>query len=198
MFLPTRCPLCREVGASPCDRCWQGLAPGPTGAVSALLSYEGDAASLLRSLKYANARSVVGRLADGMALLVEPGWADLVTWAPTSTAHRRRRGYDQAEVLARAVARRLGVPARQVVRRDPLSVAQTGRSRTERLHGPTFVAVRCVSGRVLIVDDVVTTGATLRQAAAVVLATGAREVACIAAAATPPIRLASRFSPSLG
>jgi predicted amidophosphoribosyltransferase len=160
------------------------------------LSYEGDAASLLRSLKYANARSVVGRLADGMALLVEPGWTDLVTWAPTSTAHRRRRGYDQAEVLARAIARRLGAPTRQLVRRDPLSLAQTGRSRADRLDGPSFVAVRRVTGNVLIVDDVVTTGATLRQAASVVLATGAREVICVAAAATPSVRVSRSVSPA--
>jgi predicted amidophosphoribosyltransferase len=194
MFLPTRCPLCLQPGPSPCKACWSGLAPGSTGSVTALLSFEGGAASLLRSLKYANARSVVGRLADGMALLVEPGWTDLVTWAPTSTAHRRRRGYDQAEVLARAIARRLGAPARQVVRRDPLSLAQTGRTRAERLDGPTFVAVRRVTGNVLIVDDVVTTGATLRQAASVVLATGAQEVVCIAAAATPSVRVGGRVT----
>jgi predicted amidophosphoribosyltransferase len=198
MLLPTRCPLCFAFGPAPCDRCWAALSPGPAGHVNALLSYEGEAASLLRSLKYANARVVVGRLADGMALLVEPGWADLVTWAPTSTAHRRRRGFDQAEVLARAVARRLGVPARQVVRRDPYSLAQTGRTRAERLGGPTFVAVRQVVGRVVIVDDVVTTGATLRQASAVVLAAGARETLCIAAAATPSVRLSASSRPSSG
>jgi predicted amidophosphoribosyltransferase len=161
------------------------LAPAPPGPVPALLTFDGDGARVLRSLKYANGRGVVRRLADGMALLIDPGWTDVVTWAPTSAEHRYRRGYDQAEVLARAMARRLGVPCREVIRRDPTSVAQTGRSRADRLHGPEFLAVRRVRGNVLIVDDVVTTGATLTAAARAVREIGAGGVRTVAAAATP-------------
>jgi predicted amidophosphoribosyltransferase len=62
---------------------------------------------------------------------------------------------------------------------------QTGRSRRERLTGPAFVARRRVRGAVLVVDDVVTTGATLRAAEAALQQAGARAVHCLAAAATP-------------
>lgn len=198
MFLVTRCPLCRVLGPAPCDTCWRALPPAPPGSVAALLAFEGEAASLLRSLKYANGRAVVARLADGMANLVEPGWAELVTWAPTSVEHRRTRGFDQADLLARAVARRLGAPCRQVLRRDRASGPQTGRSRSDRMNGPAFVAVRRVGGRVLLVDDIVTTGATLRAAADVVRAAGAREVAILAAAATPERHPGERFTPASG
>jgi predicted amidophosphoribosyltransferase len=128
---------------------------------------------------------VVRRIAEGMALLVDPGWAELVTWAPTSTAHKRRRGYDQAELLARAVARELGVPCRQVLKRDRDAQPQTGRTRVERLQGPAFVTCRYVRGRTLVVDDVVTTGATLDAAVHTVLLAGAPEAVGIAVAATP-------------
>jgi predicted amidophosphoribosyltransferase len=111
---------------------------------------------------------------------------DLVTWAPTSASRRRERSYDQAEVLARAVAWRLGVPCRRLLRRADGSPPQTGRTREERLDdGPAFEARRRVRGTVLLVDDVVTTGATLRAAEAALRAAGAEAVHCVAAAATP-------------
>ena len=87
-------------------------------------------------------------------------------------------------MLARAVAWRLGVPCRRLLRRTD-GPPQTGRTRAERLEGPAFVARRRVKGAVLLVDDVVTTGATLRAADAALRAAGAETVHCIAAAATP-------------
>jgi predicted amidophosphoribosyltransferase len=185
MFLVRRCLLCGAVGEAPCDRCWARLAAGPSGPIPALLAYEEDARFLLRRLKFGNGRAVVARLARGMAGLVEPGWADVVTWAPTSAVRKRERGYDQAELLARAVARCLGVPCRAVLRRAPGHGPQTGRTRAERLDGPVFVGRRQVVGRVLVIDDVVTTGATLRSAASAIRALGAFEVRMLAAAATP-------------
>jgi predicted amidophosphoribosyltransferase len=185
MFLVRRCLLCGAVGEAPCDGCWARLMAGPNGSIPALLAYEEDARFLLRRLKYGNGRAVVTRLAQGMAGLVEPGWVDVVTWAPTSAVRKRERGYDQAELLARAVARCLGVPCKAVLRRAPGHGPQTGRTRVERLDGPVFVGRRQVIGRVLLIDDVVTTGATLRSAAATIRALGAFEVRMLAAAATP-------------
>jgi predicted amidophosphoribosyltransferase len=185
MFFVRVCPLCRRPGAAPCDDCWQAIEPAIPGPVAALLSFQGEGARLLKGLKYGNGRSVVQRLADGMSLLVEPCWADVVTWAPTSAHRRRERGYDQAELLAKAVARRLGVPSRSLLRRLPGDGPQTGRSRADRLVGPTFVAKRLAPARVLLIDDVVTTGSTLRSAEAVLRTSGARDVRLLAAASTP-------------
>jgi predicted amidophosphoribosyltransferase len=154
--------------------------------VPAVLSFSGGGRRLVLALKYGNARPVVRSLARAMARQVRHEQVDVVTWAPTSGERRRRRGYDQAELLARAVAWRLAVPCRRLLERvdDPRG-PQTGRSRAERLDGPTFRARRSVRGTVLLVDDVVTTGATLRSGTEALLAAGARSVRCIAAAATP-------------
>jgi predicted amidophosphoribosyltransferase len=154
--------------------------------VPAVLAYAGAGRQVVQALKFRNGRAVAPVLAAAMARVVAGFVADEVTWAPTSAARRRRRGYDQAEVLARAVARRLGVPCRRLLRRVGPAPPQTGRRRADRLGaGPSFVAVRSPKGRVLVVDDVVTTGATLHAASRALLAGGAVEVRAVAAAATP-------------
>ena len=108
----------------------------------------------------------------------------LVTWAPTSPRRRRDRGFDQAQLLARAVARRLGLPARATLRRTS-STPQTGLDARARHLGPAFRALRPSPGSVVLVDDVVTTGATLEAAASALRAAGATTVIGVTAAATP-------------
>jgi hypothetical protein len=100
---------------------------------------------------------------------------------------RRRRGYDQAAVLAGAVARALGAPASNLLARAPGS-AQTGRSGVERLQGPSFAPRRSVGGSVLLVDDVVTTGTTMAAAATTLRHAGARHVRGVALAYRPRTR----------
>jgi predicted amidophosphoribosyltransferase len=149
---------------------------------------------LVARLKYRNARSSLRWLGSAMASLVDPGSIDVVTWAPTTAARRRARGFDQGELLARAVARRLRRPCRPLLRRGP-GPAQTGRSALERRAGPVVVATRRVpaGARVLLVDDVVTTGSTLTAAARALRVGGAGEVSALVAARTP-LKRASRSS----
>ena len=110
---------------------------------------------------------------------------DVVTWAPTSSARIAERGFDQAELLARAVAKELGLPCRRLLYRAH-GAPQSGHDRAARLLGPAFRARAPRPGlRVLLVDDVVTTGATLHAAAQSLLDAGIADVRCIAAAATP-------------
>jgi predicted amidophosphoribosyltransferase len=190
LLFPTRCVVCDEVGASPCRSCSQRLRPAgavrvPPGldSCAALLLYEGATRQMITALKYRNRRSALPRLATALTALSLPV-VDEVVWAPTSDARRRSRGFDQAELLARAVGRRLRLPCRRTLRRVS-AVAQTGRSLAARLDGPVFAATGTVSTRVLLIDDVVTTGATLSAAARALRAAGAWQVHGLVLARTP-------------
>jgi predicted amidophosphoribosyltransferase len=200
--LPVRCAGCGAPGCSPCASCVGRMRPAVQGPVPAaldlcrsLLAYEGPARELVARLKYRNDRAALAWLAGGMAALVRPPADALVTWAPTSRRRRRQRGFDQAELLASAVARRWGVPCRRLLDRAP-GPPQTGLTLAARRRGPSFVAVppagatpEAEPGRlslpVLVVDDVVTTGSTLTAAAWALRACGAPWVGALTAARTP-------------
>ncbi len=189
MLLATRCPACDAVGPAPCAACIGAMEPSvavpvPPGldACRALLDYDGPARQVVAQLKYRNARSAAAWLAVGVAGLVSRDEVDLVTWAPTTALRRRSRGFDHAEVLARKVAAELRRPCWSTLDRQP-GPPQTGRTLVERRDGPVFGARRTVRGAsVLVVDDVVTTGATLAGAAAALRTVGAARVIGVAAA----------------
>ncbi len=150
---------------------------------TALLLYEGGTRRLITALKYRNRRSGLPRLATALAALALPT-VDEVVWAPTSDERRRSRGFDQAELLARAVGRRLRLPCRRALRRVS-AVAQTGRSLAARLEGPAFAAIGTPRARVLLIDDVITTGATLSAAARALRGAGVSQVHGLVLARTP-------------
>ncbi|MEQ8840602.1 MAG: hypothetical protein RIB98_06450 [Acidimicrobiales bacterium] len=144
--------------------------------IVAVWAHDGHPADLVRELKYGRATTVVTELAEAMADAAPT--ADVVAWIPASPQRRRQRGFDQGELLARAIARRVGLPARRLLRRVD-DLPQTARELEGRLLGPEFTAVgrRLRFGpRLLLVDDVATTGSTLRAGASVLCAAGAAEV----------------------
>jgi predicted amidophosphoribosyltransferase len=188
--------VCGAVGAAPCPLCSADLRPPPSlppppnvDSCRALFAYEGAGRELVARLKYRNARSSLPFLAEGLAdLVTRSEWTvDVVTWAPTTAARRRQRGFDQAELLARALARRLRVPCRRLLRRPP-GGPQTGQPLGVRRTGPVFHAARPSPPRVLLVDDVVTSGATVAAAARSLRAAGAGQIHVVAAARTAPDR----------
>lgn len=141
----------------------------------ALVAYDDDARALITSLKNRGHRSLVVAIADALTGLVPVAPAFVVTWAPTGAQRRRQRGFDQAELLARAVARRRGLRCVSLLRRLP-GPPQAGRSRSDRRTNPAFVIRGAAPDVVLLVDDVVTTGATLTSAARALRAAGTAEV----------------------
>jgi predicted amidophosphoribosyltransferase len=191
MLFSNGCTVCGRPGEGLCHPCRFSLASiDPTHSspgISAAFPFDGVARDLIVALKFRHRRACAGVLADQMVRRLRLGHVDVVTWAPTSLRRVHRRGYDQAEAIARAVARRLGVPCRRLLYRAH-STPQTGKSRTERLIGPSFRAKRPRrSLAVLVVDDVVTTGATLRAASAALRAAGVTRVE-LAAAASAQLR----------
>ena len=198
-ILPGRCPGCGVRAEPVCDACAVGLVAAPAAqpppgveAWSAALAYEGVTRELVARLKYRNARGALrwlaGAASDAVIPLCGAGGtrrADLVTWAPTTAARRRERGFDHAEMLARAIGSRLDLPVRRILTRLD-ATPQTGRAASERRSGPRFAARESSRARcVLIVDDVATTGATLSAAARSLHRAGVGSVVAATVARTP-------------
>lgn len=203
MFFETRCAGCDKPGSAICTTCrfaLLGQAPrAQRSDVITVLAFTGRVRSVVLGLKYRNRRAVTRHLAglivNRLIVVHAVESLDVVTWAPTTAKRRRERGFDQGELIARTVARQLGLPCRRLLERaDERSGSQTGRSRTDRLNGPTFSARPGLDGAgVLVVDDVVTTGSTLQAARRALEARGA--VATLVALASTPDRRDSNIVP---
>ena len=187
-----RCAGCGQLTRKSCEHCASKIALCPPPYCSdalVALSYVGLVRDLMLAFKYRNHRSVARFFADHLVATlktsIEIERIDVVTWVPTTRERRTARGHDQAETLARIIGRSLDLPVRKLLVRETLG-HQTGKSRENRLVG---VALRARStsapSTVLVVDDVVTTGATMRIAERALYQAGATRVICAAVASTP-------------
>jgi predicted amidophosphoribosyltransferase len=190
---PATCPGCGRPAEPVCTRCAAGLRPPPSAppppgidAWVAAFAYDGVARELVARAKYRGRHAALGWLAAAMsrALGPPPLPIDAVAWVPTDRARRRARGFDHAHGLADAVARLHHLPARALLVREP-GPPQTGLGLAQRAVGPTIHARARSPARVLLIDDVATTGASLARAAAALRGAGARTVIAATGARTP-------------
>lgn len=196
LLAPPLCWSCRaparrrDALCNACRRSLRFLSPVPVAVgglqVWAPVAYDGPAADLVKALKFHAAT----RLAGSMAALVvanAPGdllAADLVP-VPLHAARRRARPFNQAALLAHAIAERTGRPVTDCLARTGPDRSQVGRGRAARLSAVSSVeAIGRSPLHALLIDDVVTTGATLSVCAATLRAAGAAHVAAIAFART--------------
>jgi ComF family protein len=208
LALPPVCAGCGAEGDALCRGCRPGLdvrlalpagtplglpegPPDPLVRLEWCAPFAGTVRRSLHALKYAGER----RLAEPLGAAVAARWAcaggdaDLLVPVPVHASRRRERGYDQAELIAASAARHLHRPMLPAVERIRATTAQYRLDRRHRASNvATAFAVRPgyadrVAGRhVVLVDDVVTTGATLSATANALLAAGATSVAAVTVA----------------
>jgi ComF family protein len=180
---PPWCERCGRPTEEPAGSCWD-CPPAPIDTVRAPFLYEGPIARAIKGMKFAGWHAVGSHLAGAMAEVSDLR-GGVVTWVPLSRRRLRRRGFDQAEILARGVAPRLGLPVRGLLRRGrdvgESQARRTGADRRTALAG-AFRAVREVQTDVILVDDVLTTGSTAAAGAAILKQAGAGRVSVLAAA----------------
>lgn len=193
LLLPHRCPGCggqlgRAVGL--CGPCRSRLraqveeySPLHSRAEPHLITlgrYAGVTRRAVRALKYSGARDVAQPLGRALAAGVPASWAlRAVVPVPLHPSRQRQRGYNQAELLARAVAAELGVPVLPLLVRTRATAQQARQHATERrgnLAGAFAVRGELPGGRLLLVDDVMTTGSTFLACRDALEAAGAGEL----------------------
>ena len=200
-----RCALCGALVDSSavtlCPRCAKGLPEreehqvllrGPYGKCAAALYYEDSVREAVLRMKFQGSRAPVPILAAHMAQAAAEhlaGEFDAVTFVPVSARRLRRRGFDQAQLLARAVAASWDTEEVSTLVKVRHTRAQSSLSAPEERRANVLGAYRALDGaeiagkRWLLVDDVVTTGSTLAACADVLRRAGAAGVVCCAAAA---------------
>jgi ComF family protein len=191
--VPHAGPLCPSCGAAEvaseevCLTCRD--APPPWRAAVSFGPYGGTLRELILLFKRRGRDELAAPLTGFLlSAFRRAGWPapDAVTAVPMTWIRRLRRGYNQAELLAGAVAHALGARRVRALRRRG-GGSQVGRTRADRLRlaASAFAVRRSVGGRVLLVDDVLTTGATAAACARALRRAGADEVYVLAVAKTP-------------
>ena len=200
LLFPPKCVFCRGIlrrgESGVCARCRDSLpyrerprTPGPDGvkAVCAPFRYAGDVSEALKRYKFKGMTayaSVFGRLVAQCVRDNLAGEYDIVSWVPLSSERLAERGYDQAMLIAMAAALELDDVAVETLRKGRNTQAQSGLDddaarRANVLGAYTIVDPELVEGkRVLLIDDVITTGSTISECARVLRSAGAADVVC--------------------
>jgi ComF family protein len=212
LAFPARCPGCGREGPPICSRCAPALearlelaggvaiglpsdVPAPLLQLEWCAPFSGLVRRALHELKYGGETRVAVPLGEAIARRWRRVGAggDVLVPVPVHAERARRRGYDQAELIARAAGRALGLPCAPILERIRATTAQFDLDRSTRatnVRGAFALRARGTSARgnplagrwIVLVDDVITTGATLSACAEPLLAAGALGVSAITVA----------------
>lgn len=202
---PHVCISCRIEGSLLCQRCVEALpdtqhtcyrcgatagVPGvcadcqsktPLASVTARTTYQGIAKDLLWKLKFDRAAAAAVPIALACAAVAPTGSNDLIiTYVPTATNRVRQRGYDQSRSIARNVAKYLGKPVYPLLGRTGAARQVGADAATRKIQLAHAFRPRnshhAQSAHILLVDDVITTGASLEAAANILRSAGAARI----------------------
>ena len=202
LLFPPKCPYCQKIMEDPraavCPECQPRLPwlEGKAGerridfadGCFSPLAYRDAVPGAVHRYKFSRVRALGKPLAALMAQCLSgrlPEGADLITWAPLSGKRLRERGFDQAELLAREVGRLLSIPAAPALEKTrntgPQSELEEESARRANARGAYALlpGTDLTGRRVVLVDDVVTSGATLSECAALLRQGGAAQVYCL-------------------
>ena len=204
LLFPPKCLLCRKVlNDEELDLCHTCRVEAPECPISrkklpfvdswaAVWYYEDWVRRSILRYKFYGARGNAHGYGRHLAMKLQqehPEGFDLVTWVPISSLRRLRRGYDQVELLAEAVCKEANLQSACLLKKIRNNRAQSGitgyaQRRANVLGVYRITDPELVQGkRILLLDDVITTGATVSECARVLLTAGAKEVHCGAVAA---------------
>ena len=205
LLFPPKCPFCGKIldTVGICPKCEKALPWIPEEQIlitegeltcAAPLRYEGAVRETLLRLKFRGGSALAEPLGEVLARCAAEQFAgefDVVTWVPVSRKRLKKRGYDQSRLLAEAACRQWGTKPVQLLKKVQDNPAQSGlqgnAARRANVLGvydpaePTLIRGR----RVLLIDDIHTTGATLAECVRVLRENGAASVLCLTAARTP-------------
>ena len=206
LIYPTRCVFCHKfLPPGPvrmCEKCQQDLPFTPDGGhrrgdffsecVSALY-YEGSVREAIHRYKFSGVQAyanVFGTLVAECIYENLEGEYDILSWVPLDPGRRRSRGYDQAELIARFAGKRLLREPVRVLKKKrgvhPQSRTGEPEKRRANIAGAYTVLDPALirDKRILLIDDIVTTGSTLSECAKTLLLAGADDVRCATLAST--------------
>ena len=196
LLFPPKCMLCRKIlrgrEGAVCEACRAALLGQETvrtgtyfSRCAVAMAYEGKVRDAIIRFKFEDEPGYATEFGKILARCIRQEFAgqyDLITWVPVSEKRRKKRGYDQAMLLAMAAALELEDVAVETLQKTAHNAAQSSLTDTEarknNVRGAYAVPEsELVAGkRILLIDDIITTGSTLDEAARTLLEAGAKEV----------------------